>query len=269
MTHWKEEESPSCPVEFGQWVDSMMKEESMTVAKTAPDNLELQSIPNLCNKAIAWCIDALKHTGWVVECMKQWLAKKGIILHGIWRVAGHMWLGTLVLVELLNCIWFWVHLLLWMLLTKAGSCISAIVHRNQRQCKEVFVQVGLESCLVVTVRDDMTDTVHGINLKVAKYLNCKKDEFRLSYCGRDLCHGTLVSNGIPAQSTLFMLGRLFGGCPSTQESDNPEDQYQCDSGMASASESDGQGENRSILQEAEGKDLNLPYILRRKRNYHP
>jgi len=46
---------------------------------------------------------------------------------------------------------------------------------------------------------------------------CRAGNFRLSYGERDLTSSTLRSNGVVAQSTLFVLGDVLGGSSSQGE----------------------------------------------------
>ncbi len=82
--------------------------------------------------------------------------------------------------------------------------------------KEIFVQTGFE-CLVVPVKDDLSNPVSELQQKVGKHLQCRVGDFRLSYGGRDLTGGSLWCNGVLAQSTVYVLGHVLGGSPTSNE----------------------------------------------------
>jgi len=65
----------------------------------------------------------------------------------------------------------------------------------------------------MAVRDDLSDPVEEVKLKVAQHLQCQVGDFRLSFGGRDLHGGSLASNGVPPQTTLLVLGNILGGSP--------------------------------------------------------
>jgi len=85
---------------------------------------------------------------------------------------------------------------------------------KEKSTKEIFVQIGLENCLVVQVKEDLSDQIADIKEKVAVHMACNAEDFRLCYCGKDLNQGSLVMNGVGTQATMFVLGRLCGGSPT-------------------------------------------------------
>ena len=98
-----------------------------------------------------------------------------------------------------------------LLLPNYSSKEGITLPKETAAVKQVFVNTG-SSTLALTVRDDLSDTIDAIKEKVvASHLFCDSKDLRLNYQGKEILNGTLQSNHIGNQATLFAVGRLPGG----------------------------------------------------------
>ena len=104
---------------------------------------------------------------------------------------------------------------------KCLDTLSQFLFGNRRSASDeetgspnqIFLQCG-QSTIPVTVKNDLNDTIQSLKEHVAVQLDCSIRDFRLHYGGKDLNQGTLRSNCVPEQATIFVVGRLPGGGPN-------------------------------------------------------